>query len=511
MKALVSVALLAVWMAYPPRLTIVPEAGSVLSDVVEIRVTASEPLKRVEFLLNGQLVGSDTSTPYTWTWDTLLVPEGEHTITVRVVDWNDRTASTEVRYRVDNGLSRGGEFYLQQAQEHLSARAWGEAVRAARRAMLLLPNEARAHHLLARAWLGASQWEKAVESARRAVDLQATPETCLTLAEAHLHVAFAQTMDQERRFRALEEAVQAALRGGELRLAQAKHPLEKAQALAALGRLEEAGATYPQAGNRAETYLSAARCYLLAGRWQDAERLCNLAEQRGADKTVISVYRALAVALRGRFAEARARLERVEETEAHREILTLARADLALRERQPAEALRLLRQLQEAPSDAVDILLAEALAQVRDFPRAEEQFRQAMLRRPLNWHALAQKGYETLAVGSLNTALRYFELAARIRPDDAWVLCGRALCTADRRQSVELARRAVQQAPGDAWALAVLSWAQWRAGQLDDALRTIERARRLDREHIDLASPPDARRSAQFARQLGRRVALPLE
>ncbi|MCS6950513.1 MAG: Ig-like domain-containing protein [bacterium] len=496
---------------YPPRLTVVPQEGSVLSDIVEVRVTSNEPLRRVEFLLDGQVVGSDTSTPYTWTWDTLSVSDGEHTLTIRATDWNNRVASTDVRYRVDNQLSRGGEFHLQQAQQHLSAQSWEEAVKAARRAVHLLPEDGRAHHLLAQAWLGVSQWTRALESAQRAAQLLPSAETYLTLAEAHLRVAFAQTVDQEKRFGALQEGVQAALRAGEQRLAQAKTPLERATALAQLGKLEEAATAYPQGGSRAEAYLSAARCYLLAGQWQDAERMCNLAEQRGADKTVVTVYRALALALRGRLAEARARLEPLKETEATRDLLALARADLALRERKPAEALRALQPLRrgETTSEAVETLLAEAVAQARDFPRAEEHFRNALLRNPLSWHALTQKGYETLAVGSLATASRYFELAARIRPDDAWVLCGQALCSTDKRQAVALAQRASQRAPSDAWVLAVLSWAQWRAGQLDEALRTIERARRLDRENVDLASPPDARRAAQLARLLGRRVQLP--
>jgi len=111
---------IAVVMGFPPRLTVVPESGSTVSDIVEIRVTSSEPLKRVDFLLDGNLMGSDTSTPYTWTWDTLSASEGEHVLTVRVLDMNDRMMSTEVRYVVDNGLSRGGAFYLEASRKHLA-------------------------------------------------------------------------------------------------------------------------------------------------------------------------------------------------------------------------------------------------------------------------------------------------------------------------------------------------------------------------------------------------------
>lgn len=507
------------WMAlgvlvwYPQRLTITPQPGSMVSDVVEVRVTASEPLKRVEFWLDGNRVGSDTSTPYTWAWDTLSVNEGEHVLTVRAIDMNDRISSTDVRYVVDNGLSRGGAFYLNTASEHLSARRWEEALKSARRAVRLLPDDGQVHHLLAQAWLGVSQWAKALESAERAVSLSPSPQTFSTLVEAQVHVAFSQITDERKRFSSLQAAVESALRAGELRLASAKSPVERARALAQLGRLEEAANTSLQAGNTAENLLSAARFYLLAGRWQDADRMCNLAERRSADKAVVGIYRALVLALRARLTEARTALDGVKATEQTKGLIALVQANIALREMKAGEALRTLLPLevQEIAPGTLDTLLMSAFAEVRDFPRAEDHFRDALIRNPLDWQALAQKGYESLSVGSLVNAVRYFDLAARIRPDDAWVLCGQSLCAPDKRQAVELAQKAVKQAPSDPWALVVLSCAQWRAGQLDEATRTIKRAYEMDRENYNIGSPPDVRRAGQIARILGRRPALPLE
>ncbi|GIV18503.1 MAG: hypothetical protein KatS3mg023_0254 [Armatimonadota bacterium] len=505
---------IAVVLGFPPRLTVVPEAGSTVSDIVEVRVTSNEPLKRVEFVLDGNLVGTDTTTPYTWQWDTLSVAEGEHVLTLRVVDWNDRVVSTEVRYQVDNGLSRGGAFYLEASREHLAAERWDDALKAARRAVRLLPNDGQAHYLLARAWLGVSQWTKALESAKQAVQLAPSPEAFDTLAQAHLRVAFAQMVDQEKRFASLQSAIEAARRGRELLLAQAKTPQEKAYALTRLGRLEEAASAYLQVGNNAQNFLLAARCYLLAGRWQDAERMCNLAERQAGDKTVLSIYRALIQAARVKTTEARQALEKlIEDPGGAETLLTLARAEVALREMKASEALRLLVPLhaQGVKSDTLDTLLMIAYAETRDFPRAEDHFQSALLRNPLNWQALAQKGYETLAVGSIATAVRYFELAASIRPEDAWVLCGQSLCAEDKRRAVELAQKAVKQSPDDPWTLVVLSSAQSRAGQIEEAFRSIERARRMDRENYNIGVPPDVRRAGQIARILGRRPIAPLE
>lgn len=505
------------WMAlaslvwYPPRLTVTPQAGSTVSDVVEIRVTASEPLKRLEFLLDGTLVGSDTSTPYTWTWDTLSVEEGEHTLTLRAIDMNDRVASTEVRYVVDNGLSRGGQFYLESARQQIASQQWSEAVKSARRAVRLLPEDGQAHSLLAQAWLGVSDWAKALESAERAVKLSPSAETFGLLAEAQVRMAFSQPTDDEKRFSSLQSAVESALRAGELRLSSAKTPVEKARALASLGKLEEAATAYLQAGNTPQNHLSAARCYLLAGRWQDADRMCNLAERRAADKTTVGIYRALVLAMRARTGDSRTTLEKLEENEQTRLLIALARADVALREMKPPEALRLLVSLPQEGSGELDTLLMTGFAEARDFPRAEDHFRNALVRNPLNWQALAQKGYESLAVGSIVNAHRYFSLAARIRPDDAWVLCGLALCEQNRGRAVELAQRAVRQAPSDPWAFVVLSSVQWRAGQTEEAMRTIKRAYEMDRENYNIGAPPDVRRAGQIARIFGRRPALPLD
>jgi len=57
----------------------------------------------------------------------------------------------------------------------------------------------------------------------------------------------------------------------------------------------------------------------------------------------------------------------------------------------------------------------------------------------------------------------------------------------------------------------VLSGAQSRAGQIEEAFRSIERARRMDRENYNMGVPPDVRRAGQIARIRGRRPVLPLE
>jgi hypothetical protein len=70
-----------------------PSGGSVNRTItLTADATAGAGVNRVEFLVDGSLIASDTSMPYSADWDTSTVPDGSHALTARVVD----TASTSV-------------------------------------------------------------------------------------------------------------------------------------------------------------------------------------------------------------------------------------------------------------------------------------------------------------------------------------------------------------------------------------------------------------------------------
>ncbi|SEP09386.1 hypothetical protein SAMN05216267_10995, partial [Actinacidiphila rubida] len=63
-----------------------PGAGSVVRGAVTLSASASDSVgtvDQVQFLVDGTAVGTATSAPYHVTWNTLTVPPGAHTITVR--------------------------------------------------------------------------------------------------------------------------------------------------------------------------------------------------------------------------------------------------------------------------------------------------------------------------------------------------------------------------------------------------------------------------------------------
>lgn len=65
-----------------------PADGSVVSGTVTLTATASDDVAvdRVEFLLDGALLGSDPTAPYTWTWATGSAGNGAHVLAARAYD-----------------------------------------------------------------------------------------------------------------------------------------------------------------------------------------------------------------------------------------------------------------------------------------------------------------------------------------------------------------------------------------------------------------------------------------
>ena len=65
-----------------------PSGGATVGGSVDVTASASDNVGvvKVEFYVNGMLLGSDTSSPYSLTWDTTSVPNGTHTLMAKAVD-----------------------------------------------------------------------------------------------------------------------------------------------------------------------------------------------------------------------------------------------------------------------------------------------------------------------------------------------------------------------------------------------------------------------------------------
>lgn len=93
--------------------------GATVNRTVALSATPTAPngVTRVEFLVDGTVVGMATASPYTVNWDTSTVSDGAHTVVARVTDAMNLTASSAAAnvtvanvITLDVTLSPGEEF-----------------------------------------------------------------------------------------------------------------------------------------------------------------------------------------------------------------------------------------------------------------------------------------------------------------------------------------------------------------------------------------------------------------
>ena len=96
----------------PPTVSLTsPAAGSTLSGTVSLTASASDnvAVSRVDFYVDGTLVGQDTASPYSHSWDSSTVADGTHSLSARAYDAaGNQGSSTSVGVTVSNGGGGGG-------------------------------------------------------------------------------------------------------------------------------------------------------------------------------------------------------------------------------------------------------------------------------------------------------------------------------------------------------------------------------------------------------------------
>jgi len=89
----------------PPTVSVTsPSAGSTLTGIVNVSATAGDNVgvSRVEFSVDGQLVNTDTSSPYGFSLDTTTLANGSHTITATAFDAAGNAGTSAVNVTVSN-------------------------------------------------------------------------------------------------------------------------------------------------------------------------------------------------------------------------------------------------------------------------------------------------------------------------------------------------------------------------------------------------------------------------
>ncbi|MFX1342317.1 MAG: Loki-CTERM sorting domain-containing protein, partial [Promethearchaeota archaeon] len=83
-----------------------PSTGTEVIGTVDIDVSATDEasgMDRVEFSVDGSMVSSDSSAPYSYAWDSTSVADGSVTITVTAYDNDGNQATDSITLTVNNG------------------------------------------------------------------------------------------------------------------------------------------------------------------------------------------------------------------------------------------------------------------------------------------------------------------------------------------------------------------------------------------------------------------------
>ncbi len=101
-----------------PQVTITtPSEGETVSGTVDVTCDADTEIVKVEFYIDSVLEFTDTSSPFSWSWDTTAYSNGNHTITVKGYDSADVFQDDDsVTVNVDNGQSYVTITYPQDGQ-----------------------------------------------------------------------------------------------------------------------------------------------------------------------------------------------------------------------------------------------------------------------------------------------------------------------------------------------------------------------------------------------------------
>jgi peptidoglycan/xylan/chitin deacetylase (PgdA/CDA1 family)/archaellum component FlaF (FlaF/FlaG flagellin family) len=97
-----------------------PAAGATLTGQTTFSANASSPvgISRVDFLVNGVVVATSSSVPYTATWDSSTVGDGSVTIIARATDTGGNQATSAGQAAtVSNAASRGGNMLANASLE----------------------------------------------------------------------------------------------------------------------------------------------------------------------------------------------------------------------------------------------------------------------------------------------------------------------------------------------------------------------------------------------------------
>jgi tetratricopeptide (TPR) repeat protein len=410
--------------------------GEKVSDTTVIVAKVQDPdevgIDKVEFYLDDKLVATDTSTPYTFDWDTLAGDEGRHTVSAIVFDSKGKTAKIKATYVVDNELDKGADAHADTALGALKDGKIDLAAKYARRSLKIEPKNVKAARALCGIYRHSGDLEKALAVVK---DLEIPPgEIALRREIIALHIAMADASDGSEAY--LEHAAKAVAVQEELSkalvAASKDTPLERGDALGGVGRWAEALASYDRAGTPGEAPPAAVNRQILAlihlNKLSDAGEILNQLQRAKKGDDTTKLLRGYHLLASHRLDEALPILDEQAQKGAPAALVLAAYANMAAKK--TAEARRLAEEAASVGSTMPEALLVSAYF-LADPSDAAKQASRALAADPSRAEPYVYRGYQALLGRDpkrFQIADSWFQFALKRDPNNGQALLATALC-----------------------------------------------------------------------------------
>ncbi|MGC8668029.1 MAG: Ig-like domain-containing protein [Chthonomonadales bacterium] len=496
--------------AQQPTVRFVLQDGARVSDVTTVvaRATCADncDIAKVEFSVDGKLRYTDTSTPYSFDWDTLQDTEGQHTLTATVYDTAGHTATATITVVVDNELSKGADYHADAALAALKQGNMDLAVNYARRALKIDPGNLKAARAMAAIDRKRGEISKAIAVLEKAnipeneVDARAdlvglyiaaardapSTEDFLTYA--------AKAIDQYKRMLAAKEAQLTAAQQGK------KSPIAAGDTEFYAHQWEEAIKQYQKCGESLDAPLECANrlalAYVRAGRLRAAELLLHTLDRSHRADAVTNAVQAYLLVRNHAMDDARALVKEGASGGALAPTLVLAAIEIT--QQNTKQAARLLERANALAPDVPEVQLLRAYV-LPDPIDGDHAILKALELDPMAAEAYAERGFRILLSTDKNRFASADALFAFALKQDKWCLCammGQALSLLWQHRAAEaepIVKEITRMDPNGADVHMLRAFYFQEADQTAYITAELDAARKCDADRWGDAMVPDPR------------------
>jgi tetratricopeptide (TPR) repeat protein len=508
------------------------KSGAVVSDIYLVTAIAisNKGIAKVDFLVDGKLAGTDSSTPYTFEWDTVEYDDGEHTLSVVASDLSGNQERKEIKVTVDNDLAAGVEAHLEKGKDFLAVGNAEKALLEGRKALRSSPDSPEALRFVAGVYEGAGMFDKAAEYFEKAVAKEPSDvQLRRTLSLVYVKLAARQSPTgtySEVMQKAISEARAASdIEFGETeRKAQASSaPMDTylfGKALLERGDYESALAKF-LASERAEPQKplyrdAAAIASIFAGKIRDAEVTFDWLKRQQMADYLTSCAMCLSRLVTNQFDSAREEIGRALGLEPNLVYVLLLAGLTEVRKNDQKKAAEYIdKALEQSPDSAVaHYYKAGILTGERKYEDALTEVNRAIELDPTLADAHALKAVLWMLkdwvqqIDPMVAAKASLDVALSVDPKSPYALCLAAVWADEQGKDDELldyATRASEAAPNEPYVQVVLARAYQKHKEPEKMREAMQKAFELDKVNFSRSSPPSSWEMLEMINRFGRR------